>query len=617
MTDLIGRVLGGRYRLIAPLGVGASAQVFLADDVRLRRRVAVKMLHAALADDHDFQRRFQAEAQAAAALNHPNVMAVYDWGQDELPYLVLEFLGGGSLRAMLDKGTLLTPSQALRVGLEAGRALEYAHARGLVHRDIKPANLLFGDEGRLRIADFGLARALAEAAWTEPQGAVLGTARYASPEQAQGQNLDGRSDVYSLALVLVEAATGSVPFSADTTIGTLMARVHDPIPVPAELGPLRRVLERAGSPDPQERPDAHDFLTGLLAAAEELPRPEPLPLAGAISHDVDVTLVDADPTMLPPPAEAVPQPAPEPVEGPPEPERPRRRMRWGLLAIIVLVLSALGVGGALAYSALHVPSHEIPTLKGLTEAAARQKVASDKWPVKIEQTRITGVQAGTVVDTRPAAGTSLREDRTLTLVINQGNALVGVPTDMAGKSFDEASKELGARLLNVEQTPQFDETHEKGIVLALAPGTPNQLPQGSTVTLVVSNGPAPRTVPKGLVGGSCDAATAQLAQLALVGKCVPTFSDTVPSGQVISTSPAAGQQTAKGSTVTIAVSKGPQLVAVPSTAGLKGLDDAIAALQNAGLQPGSVSGKAKGKPTFDPPSGTQVPKGTAVDIILG
>ena len=201
MTDQIGRVLSGRYRLIAPIGTGASAQVFLADDVRLRRRVAVKVLHAALAEDDAFLRRFRAEAQAAAALNHPNIVAIYDWGDDDgAPYIVTEYLSGGSLRALLDRGVRLTPSQALVVGLETTRALDYAHRRGFVHRDIKPGNLLFGEDGRLRIADFGLARALAEAAWTEPQGAVLGTARYSSPEQAQGQPVDGKADVYSLGL---------------------------------------------------------------------------------------------------------------------------------------------------------------------------------------------------------------------------------------------------------------------------------------------------------------------------------------------------------------------------------------------------------------------------------
>src|SRR5439155_14133666 len=226
MADQIGRVLGGRYRVLAPIGTGASAHVFLAEDVTLRRRVALKVLHPALAHDEGFLRRFQAEARAAAALSHPNVMAVYDWGDDgESPYLVCEFLGGGSLRALLDSGHRLTPSQALLVGLEAARGLEYAHHRSLVHRDIKPANLLFDAEGRLRIADFGLARALAEAAWTEPSGAVLGTARYGAPEQLRGESIDGKADVYALAVVLVEVGSGEVPFAADTPIATLMGRI--------------------------------------------------------------------------------------------------------------------------------------------------------------------------------------------------------------------------------------------------------------------------------------------------------------------------------------------------------------------------------------------------------
>ncbi len=297
LTDRVGQVLSDRYRLLAPIGTGASASVYLADDVTLRRRVAVKILHAALAEDEAFLRRFRAEAQAAAALNHPNVMAVYDWGHDDVPFLVTEYLGGGSLRTMLDQGQRLSPAQTLMIGLEASRGLDYAHRRGFVHRDIKPANLLFDEEARLRIADFGLARALAEAAWTEPQGAVLGTARYASPEQARGETLDGRSDVYSLALVMIEAVTGHVPFSGDTTIGTLMARVDRPVEVPDELGPLRAPLLAAGVTRPDDRPDAATFTRSLLIAAEQLDRPAPLVLAGAMVHDHDV-VADRDPTVM-------------------------------------------------------------------------------------------------------------------------------------------------------------------------------------------------------------------------------------------------------------------------------------------------------------------------------
>ncbi|MFN7150405.1 MAG: serine/threonine-protein kinase, partial [Microthrixaceae bacterium] len=283
LSEETGRVLGDRYRLVAPVGVGTSSRVFLAVDTQLRRRVAVKLLHEALAEDEAFLRRFRAEARAAGALSHPNIVAVFDWGEDRhdgavVPYLVTEYLGGGSLRDILDRGEPLTPSQTLVVGLDTARALSHAHQRGLVHRDVKPGNLLFDEEGRLRLADFGLARALAEASWTEPSGLAVGTARYASPEQAFGRRLDGRSDVYSLALVLVECVSGQVPFSGETTAATLAMRTQGDLELGPELGGLRSVLERAGRLDPEERPEAAEFEIGLMAAAEELARPEPLPI---------------------------------------------------------------------------------------------------------------------------------------------------------------------------------------------------------------------------------------------------------------------------------------------------------------------------------------------------
>ena len=299
LTDRVGQVLGGRYRLVAPVGTGASASVYLGEDLTLRRRVAVKVLHPALADDEAFLRRFRAEAQVAASLAHPNILAVHDWAPDPAaPFLVTEFLAGGNLRTMLDRNGPLDVAQVLLVGLEAARGLAYAHRRGLVHRDVKPANLLFDDEARLRIADFGLARALAEATWTEPMGAVLGTARYASPEQARGEALDGRSDIYALAVVLVEAATGETPFAGDTTLGTLMARVDVPLPVPDTLGPLAPVLASAGALDPAARPDADQLVTDLLAAARQLGRPQPLPIVSldvvaAVGGDLDDTDVGA------------------------------------------------------------------------------------------------------------------------------------------------------------------------------------------------------------------------------------------------------------------------------------------------------------------------------------
>ena len=185
-------------------------------------------------------KRFRAEARSVASLNHPHVLRVFDWGDDtDGPYLVLEYLGGGSLRDLLDRDVRLSHSQAAQLGTEVAQGLAYAHVRGLVHRDIKPANLLFDEEGRVRVADFGVARALAEAAWTEPAGAMVGTARYISPEAAEGKPVDGRADVYSLALVLYEAVTGTVPFVTDTTMGTLAARIGQPLPHDAGAGAAR------------------------------------------------------------------------------------------------------------------------------------------------------------------------------------------------------------------------------------------------------------------------------------------------------------------------------------------------------------------------------------------
>ena len=251
MTDQIGRVLSGRYRLIAPVGTGASAQVFLADDVRLRRRVAVKVLHAALADDDAFLRRFRAEAQAAAALNHPNIVAVYDWGDDDgAPYIVTEYLGGGSLRAVLDQGVRLTPvaGAAGRASRPPGRSTTPTGAASCTATSSRPTC------SSARTAACASPTSAWPGRWPRrpgpsrraPCSAPRATPR---PEQAQGQPVDGKADVYSLGLVLIEAVTGAVPFAADTTIATLMARVGKPVEVPDALGPLQKPLARAGLPD--------------------------------------------------------------------------------------------------------------------------------------------------------------------------------------------------------------------------------------------------------------------------------------------------------------------------------------------------------------------------------
>ncbi len=599
----VGRVLGGRYRLIACIGSGASAHVYLADDTTLRRRVAVKILRPTVAGEDSFLRRFRAEAQAAAALNHPHILAVHDWGNDDGPYLVTEYLGGGSLRALLDSGTRLTPSQAVTVGLAAARGLDHADRRGLVHRDIKPANLLFDEEGRLRIVDFGLARALAEASVTEPTGSVVGTYRYASPEQAKGLPVDQRSDVYALALVLCEAVTGTVPFAADTSVGTLMARVDAILVPPIELGALRPAVARAADPDPELRPDAGEFATALMAAAEGLPRPKPLPLAGAITPASRIVDHGRDLTVVAP----APSPAAAGRRVPTSAERPskkrrgaaptatevatgdipgltRRRRRWPRALLVLVVLTAVGVGGYAVYSVLAgEQTHTLPEVISLSPEAAQAALEDLGYEVTTAGERTPLVEAGQVVRTEPTAGTDLAEGETVTLVLSDGPPLVGLP-DVANTAIEEATRRLAnVGLVGGPQVPGFDDIVPPGAVIRLeVPEGTTELPQGSEVTLVISQGPAPRVVPAGLAGLTYDDAAAQVAGLRLVAVRLDACSDTVAVGSVVSVGPAEGTEVPADSTVEISVSDGLCPIEVPDVDGLSA-DDADAELRALGF----------------------------------
>lgn len=288
---LLGRALAGRYRLQQRRGLGAHGVVLDAVDEQLQRPVAVKIMLPQFVDTQAREARFRLEAQVAGSLTHPNLNTVYDWGVEEVegskvPYLVLEHLNGGSLRDMLDRGRLLTPSQALMVGLDACRGLDYMHRRGVIHRDLKPANLAFGDDRHLRILDVGISRMVAEQTWAEPTAAGIDAARYASPEQARGGStadggIDAATDIYSLCLVMIEAVTGQVPFASDSTVATLNARLDKLMPVSADFGPLASVLSRAGSARASDRYTAAEFGRMLVQAAEKLPRPAALPIVGS------------------------------------------------------------------------------------------------------------------------------------------------------------------------------------------------------------------------------------------------------------------------------------------------------------------------------------------------
>jgi serine/threonine-protein kinase len=635
IADHVGRVLGGRYRLLAPVGTGASAHVFVADDVVLRRRVAVKVLHAALAEDQAFLRRFRAEARAAAGLNHPNVMRVFDWGEDDDgPFLVLEYLGGGSLRDLLDRGNRLSPSQAALIGLEAARALDYAHRRGIVHRDIKPANLLFDDEGRLCIADFGLARALAEAAATEPVGALVGTVRYASPEQARGASIDGRGDVYALALVLVESVTGQVPFASDTTIATLMARTESALAVPDDLGPLAPVLVSAGTIDPDDRVDAATLSRGLGDVSHHLPPAERLPLAGTAPLDASRAEV-RDPTQLPPVRPRLfdreqPSAFDADVDGDDEEILPipltggrikikrrhaGRRRRWPIVTLVALVLALLLAGGAALATGAFVPTHPVPNLGGKTVAQARALLAAGRFKLAIAHGYDETVEKDHIITTTPPPTTKLKEHHTVKATVSDGPRPRTVP-DLTNTDEAAAVAKLKDAGLTAAFVRPYSEDVPKGRVMSWKPDSGTELKRGDAVTLTVSNGPQPRTI-LDWRGHTYEEAAGRLTDGGLKPVRRDVFDDNVPVGQVVSTNPAAGQLAAKGSTVTVNVSKGPDLVAVPNVVGMK-LGAARTALDQVGLTSVVYGPNGGGRNVFatNPQAGTQVKRGSLVAVYV-
>lgn len=605
----IGRVLGGRYRIVAPIGVGASARVFLADDITLRRRVAVKVLHSALAADDAFLRRFRAEAQSAASLNHQHVLGVYDWGHDDVPYLVTEYLGGGSLQSMLSVVGKLSPSQGLLVGLEAARGLEYAHGEGLVHRDIKPANLLFDDAGRLRIADFGLARALAEAGWTEPDGSMVGTARYAAPEQARGERVGPPADVYALALLINETVSGELPFAADTAIGTLMARADSPLEPHSDLGPLAATVRRAGALDPDERPTAAEFVRGFMDAAEDLPRPEPLPLVGALieGEDGDHTKLVTTRALGGDIAEPAAVPADDDEDG---------GRRWPWLVLAVLALIGAGVGGFFAFQNSQAETDPVPDLVGGTAEDAVAAAQEFGWVLNLDEARQDGSVEGEILEVDPEAGTELEDGDMLRVVVSLGENLVIVP-NLAGETVDAASALLEAEGLELgDITEQDDETVEAGIVLnaVLDPGQ-TEVEPGSSVDVAVSRGPVQRQVPGVPESGDVEEARALIVERRLMAEVEEEFSDDVPVGEIIAFIPSPQASVPADSTVTIVVSKGPAPRAVPNVIGLT-VEEATAELEEDGFEVAGVTGSPSLPVRFtDPEAGEVHPVGTRVRIL--
>ncbi|HJL88971.1 MAG TPA: protein kinase [Acidimicrobiales bacterium] len=598
----IGQLVDGRYRLSEAIGTGGSGTVYLAEDISLGRRVAVKVLHTAASRDPAFVRQFRAEAQAVASLKSPHVVDVYDWGVDGQAYLVTEYLGGGSLRSILASGRTLSPSQVLVLALDACRGLDHAHSKGLVHRDVKPANLLFGDDGRLRIADFGLAAAMAG---EQPGSGHAGTARYASPEQARGKVVDGRSDVYALALCMVEAVTGHLPFVESTVAGTLRAREGRDVPVPDVLGPLAPVVARAGAAHPDKRPTVAEFGRMLLSMAEGMSRPEPLQLVGPGEIGASPLAGEA--------ASVTPSVFPDAVPAPPQrPVGPRRR--WPAAVLTVALVVGAVVGGTVLWENTRDVTRRLPSLVGSSGESAGTLLTQLGWVVEERFDRQDGSVQGELLEMIPAGGTALAEGEAVVIVISLGADRVAVPTGLVGVTASEAARLLDeAGLTTGEVTRGFSEETLPGLVIEV-PGAASSLPLGTAVDLVLSEGPAPRSVPTGLMG--MHAADVQASLLAL--KLLPVLVDSpgmAEVGTVVGVSPEPGTPLAVGGEIQVLVSSGPEPRPVPAVEGLS-VVAADARLQAAGFRQVEVEGPADGRVTSqDPASGYMGLPQTRVTLI--
>jgi len=619
---LVGRLLEGRYAVEAFIAHGGMASVYLATDTRLDRRVAVKVLHAHLSDDRETVARFEREARAAASLSHPDVVAVYDQGLDNSrPFLVMEYVPGANLRHIVRDRGRLTPGEALTVMDHVLAALGAAHAAGLVHRDVKPENVLVTADGRVKVADFGLARAVSGSTVTTTGSVLMGTAAYLAPEQFERGTADERSDVYSAGVLLFELLTGSTPFEADSTYALLSRHANEDIPPPSTrasgIAPqVDALVTWATSRDPQQRPeDAGELHASLVDVRERLGLHAAVP---APPVAITSRLVEADVTGVMPPQITVPD-LTRPAGGgrpPVAPQsRPRRswwRRRGFVVALIVGIVVALSAVAGWWFAAGRYTS--APNVIGLTRSQATSKLSGAglhaKWLPSIyslntkrglvaSETHADHVTNGSAVDLRLSLG-----PRSHTL------------PSFAGESESAATAELSRLHINVGKTTHvYSDTLAKGLVVGTKPGVGSVVKEGSSVVLQVSKGAQHVRIPD-VSGMSQTDATSLLASKGFQVTPVQRFSSTVPNGQVISTHPGAGHSPVKGSTVTLVVSQGPRTFPVPDVVG-ESITTAVKDIQAAGFRAKPVQTVPGGfnrvlKET--PPGKSLQPHGTTIEL---
>jgi serine/threonine-protein kinase len=590
------------------------ATVYEATDSRLDRTVAIKVMHPGLAEDSAFVERFRREARAAARLSHPNVVAVHDQGETSgLPYLVMEYVSGQTLRDVLRDHGPLTPEQALTIIEPVLDALAAAHDAGFIHRDIKPENILISHDGRIKVADFGLARAVTTMSAT--QGVLIGTVAYLSPEHVERGEADARSDVYGAGICLFEMLTGSVPYSAENPLTVAYQHVHGDVPAPssvvAHIPPaVDTVVMDATRRNPDDRyPDCRAFASEVRQLRSTLPPPLPFSFPQPSQAADQATLVvsnsaDADGSS----GGTVPVP------------RRKARRRWPWIIGLLLLLGAIA-GAAFGGWYLSIgPGRTVavPGLIGLDVPAATALAAESDLQATINTEEFSEtVAAGLVIDTDPTPGSEVRPGTQIDLIVSLGPERFDVP-ELAGLNLEQAEAAIAeAQLALGDVRRSYDDVVSRGLVISSDPASGTALKADTPVSLVVSRGPRPVDIPD-LVGENAADASSSLSSAGLNVVTTEEFSTVYSAGRVISSTPGAGAKVDVGGTITLVVSKGPPPVEVPYLIDLF-REDAVALLESRGL----VADIQEGPFTplnrvirQSPSAGTFIPQGSSVTITI-
>lgn len=600
---LVGQVLDGRYRIDARIAVGGMATVYRAVDTRLDRVLALKVMHPALAVDASFVERFIREAKSVARLAHPNVVQVFDQGTDgSYVYLAMEYVAGCTLRDVLRERGALQPRAALDILEPVLAALGAAHRAGFVHRDMKPENVLIGDDGRVKVADFGLVRAVDTV--TNTTGTVLGTVSYLAPEQIEDGTADPRVDVYACGVMLYEMLTGDKPHDGDSPAVILYKHLHEDVPPPSAAVPgmayeLDEMVASATARTPAVRPyDAVALLAQVRDGRGRLSEDQldaVPPQALAVDHDNG-----DDRTTVIPRALTTPRPLPvnedDEASGaalnrtsrfasppPPPPARRRAGSRRGPAAIVVAVLLVLGLGAGVWYINSGQFT-EVPPLLAKTQEQAEDRLQDAGLELgKVKHAYSDTVERGQIISSDPKAGTRIRGNDAVGITVSDGPETVRVPA-LAGRKLDKARSLLKEDGLEPGMvTREFSEDVPRGSVITARPADGTKVRAGTGVALVVSKG-APIDIPD--VTGSDEAdARSELTEAGLKVKIATerVNSSEYDKGQVVRQSPASGGPAAEGDTVTLTLSKGPEMIEVPDVVG-SNVDDARQALEGAGFE---------------------------------